>query len=60
MVTTTGHLAFVSQLGVAAADEVREVPVRGVRIERELAVITRRDGVLSPAARAFAARLRRG
>jgi len=57
MVTTTGHLAFVSRLGVERAEEVCEVAVPGLRIERELAVITRRGNVLSPAARAFAERL---
>ncbi len=57
MVATTGHLAFVSRLGVERAEEVREIPVRGLRIERQLAVVTRRDGVLSPAARAFAERM---
>lgn len=58
MVATTGNLAFVSRLGVDSADEVREIPVRGLRIERDLAVIAKRGNVLSPAAGAFAQRLR--
>lgn len=58
MVASTGNLAFVSRLGVDSADEVREIPVRGLRIERDLAVIARRGNVLSPAASAFAQRLR--
>lgn len=60
MVATTGNLAFVSQLGVATFEEVREVRVRGLKIERELAVIAKRGNVLSPAAQKFAARLRSG
>lgn len=57
MVATTGYLAFVSQLGVESQTEVKGVPVQGLRIERTLAVITRRGSRLSPAARAFAVRL---
>ena len=57
MVATTGNLAFVSQLGVDTFEEVREIPVRGLKIERELAVIAKRGNVLSPAAQKFAERL---
>jgi DNA-binding transcriptional LysR family regulator len=57
MVATTGNLAFVSQLGVERGGSVREIPVRGLEIKRRLAIIARRGGRLSPAARAFAERL---
>ena len=57
MVMTTGNLAFVSQLGMAQQSEVIAVPVQGLRIERRLAVISRRGALLSPAAAAFAQRL---
>jgi DNA-binding transcriptional LysR family regulator len=58
MVATTGNLAFVSRLGVDSFEEVSEIEVRDLRIERELAVIARRGAALSPAAQTFAARLR--
>ncbi len=58
MVATTGNLAFVSRLGLTGQGAVREVPVEGLRVERRLGVITRSGGGLSPAAEAFAARLR--
>lgn len=58
MVATTGNLAFVSQLGVDTFEEVREIPVRGLKIERKLAVIAKGGNVLSPAAQKFAERLR--
>ncbi len=54
MVATTGNLAFVSRLGVDSLEEVTEIDVRDLRIERELAVIARRGTALSPAAQAFA------
>ncbi|MDJ0741696.1 MAG: LysR family transcriptional regulator [Gammaproteobacteria bacterium] len=57
MVLTTGNLAFVSQLGMAQQRDVVEVGVPGLRIERRLAVIARRSGMLSPAAAAFTRRL---
>lgn len=57
MVMTTGNLAFVSQLGVPSELGVRVVPVRGLDIRRELAVITRRGAPSSPAAASFAAQL---
>ncbi len=59
MVSTTGNLAFVSQLGVASQNDVCEVTVQGLKIERELAVISRHSGLLSPAATAFSERLHR-
>jgi DNA-binding transcriptional LysR family regulator len=57
MVSTTGNLAFVSQLGMEQQADVVALPVQGLRIERRLAVIARRGVGLSPAARAFAQRL---
>ncbi len=57
MVTTTGNLAFVSQLGMDTHSDVMELPVPGLRIERRLAVIARRGVNLSPAAAAFSERL---
>jgi len=57
MVSTTGNLAFVSQLGMEQQADVIAVPVQGLRIERRLAVIARRGVALSPAASAFANRL---
>ena len=60
MVATTGNLAFVSRMGVESGHEVQVLPVQGLDIRRELAVIARRGAVLSPAADAFARRLRAG
>ena len=57
MVVTTGNLAFVSQMGVESKSGVRVLNVRGLNIRRELAVITRKGSVLSPAAASFAAQL---
>jgi DNA-binding transcriptional LysR family regulator len=57
MVTTTGNLAFVSQLGVEQQPEVIAIGVQGLRIERRLAIISRRSNPLSPAAQAFVQRL---
>ena len=62
MVATTGRLAFVSRLGIgtaAGADErhtagIQTLAVTGLRIERNLAIIRRRDRPLSPAGAAFA------
>jgi DNA-binding transcriptional LysR family regulator len=58
MVETTGSLAFVSELSVASQQSRRSravVPlaVRGLEIQRELALISKRGRSLSPAARAF-------
>ncbi len=58
MVVTTGNLAFVSRLGLKGQTEVTEVPVPDLRIERTLAVITRKGGGLSPGASEFSKRLR--
>jgi DNA-binding transcriptional LysR family regulator len=58
MVAITGNLGFVSRMGVEAETEVRVLRVRGLEIKRRLAVIARRGAVLSPAAAAFATRLR--
>ena len=57
MVATTDSLAFVSQLGVQSQDLVREIPVRGLSINRRLGLATRRGHPLSPAASRFADRL---
>jgi DNA-binding transcriptional LysR family regulator len=54
MVETRGSLAFVSGLGARGSHVVR---VRGLRIERQLAVVAKAGHRLSPAADAFAARL---
>lgn len=60
MVATTGNLAFVSQLGVERQHEVVEVATQGLKIQRKLAIITKRGSQLSPAAAAFAVRLHAG
>lgn len=57
MVATTGNLAFVSSLGLIGQGAVVEIPVRGLSIERALAVVAGKGGHLSPAARAFASSL---
>lgn len=54
MVETTGSLAFVSEMG---APRSRVVSVRGLRVERQLALISKKDRPLSPAAASFAADL---
>ncbi|TPV92471.1 MAG: LysR family transcriptional regulator [Myxococcales bacterium FL481] len=59
MVSATKHLAFVSELGLPTTGDIRPLAVRGLRIERELAVISRRDRALTPAASAFAGVLRK-
>jgi len=58
MVASTGNLAFVSHMGIESESQVQVLRVRGLDIRRRLAVIARRGAVLSPAARAFAERLR--
>jgi DNA-binding transcriptional LysR family regulator len=58
MVATTGNLAFVSSLGLEGQSAVVEIPVRDLRIERALAVVTGRGAHLSPAAQAFSTALR--
>jgi DNA-binding transcriptional LysR family regulator len=57
MVSTTGNLAFVSQLGMKQENDVIAVAVQGLRIERRLAIIARRGVALSTAAAAFTKRL---
>jgi DNA-binding transcriptional LysR family regulator len=51
MVETTGSLAFVSQLG---APRQRVIQVRGLKVQRQLALISKKGRPLSPAASAFA------
>lgn len=58
MVASTHHLAFVSHISVRDGSEVRVLAPSGLDIRRELAVVWRRDRQLSPAAAAFARRLR--
>jgi len=61
MVAHTSLVAFVSQLGVEGRERdlgVRVLDVRGIAIDRRLAVIHKLGRPLSPAARAFAAMLR--
>src|SRR6185295_7053399 len=58
MVETTGSLAFVSELSVVSEQSRRgravvPLAVRGLEIQRELALISKRGRSLSPAARAF-------
>src|SRR3954470_19680347 len=58
MVETTGSLAFVSELSVVSEPSrsgraVVPVAVRGLEIQRDLALISKRGRSLSPAARAF-------
>ena len=57
MVETTGSLAFVSEMGAPPA---RVLKVAGLRIERTLALVQKRDRPLSPAARAFKAMIQGG
>jgi DNA-binding transcriptional LysR family regulator len=64
MVTTTGRMAFVSQLGIGPptrgrAEEIITVNVTGLKITRDLAVIARKGRPLSPASVAFARELKR-
>ncbi len=61
MVRATDCLAFVSQLGVGEGpDGVRTITVTGLKIQRRLAIIRKKDRPLSPAAAQFAQLLRRG
>jgi len=53
MVASTGNLAFVSQVGVESNPDVTQLAVRGLRIERQLAIVIRQGAHLSPAAAAF-------
>ncbi|MBK6463446.1 MAG: LysR family transcriptional regulator substrate-binding protein [Myxococcales bacterium] len=54
LVESTGSSAFVSELG---AEGRPVIDVRGLRIERDLGLVTRRGRPISAAARAFAAEL---
>jgi hypothetical protein len=57
-VAVTHDLALVSELGLRAMPRgVRRLPLRGLRIVRTLAVISRRGQALSPAAATFQAAL---
>ena len=58
MVEATGNLAFVSRLGVSGVRSMRIIAVAGLTIRRTLALVSRRGGVLSPAAEAFANELK--
>lgn len=57
LVDSTSSLAFVSALGAAGRPVIE---VRGLRIERELGLVTRRGRPVSQAAAAFASELARG
>lgn len=62
MVETTGSLAFVSELAVSrerSRRAVRPVRVRGLSIQRDLALIRKQGRSLSPAALAFCTTLMR-
>lgn len=55
MVATTQSLAFVSERSLATRSrQVRHIPVRGLRISRNLGIIVKRNRPPSPAAAAFA------
>jgi DNA-binding transcriptional LysR family regulator len=54
MVATTGNLAFVSQLGLRGQVDVREIQMHELGMTRQLAIISKKGGRLSPAAQAFA------
>lgn len=55
MVARTDSLAFVSELGVAHhGPDIRVLPLRDLRISRQLALISKLDRPLSPAGAAFA------
>jgi DNA-binding transcriptional LysR family regulator len=61
MVGATDCLAFVSQLGVGGdTSGVRVLPVTGLKIERQMAILRKRDRPLSPAAAQFVKLLRAG
>lgn len=57
MVATTGSLAFVSRMAAVTEQDVTIVPVKGLRISRQLALISRAPNELSTAAKAFTAKL---
>ncbi len=53
MVATTGSLAFVSKLSLAAEPGITPIPIRGLSISRILGLASRRGSPLSAAAEAF-------
>ena len=53
MVESTGNLAFASRVGMESVSGPSQLQVRGLRIERQLAVIVRQGAHLSPAVTAF-------
>ncbi|MFT5112008.1 MAG: DNA-binding transcriptional LysR family regulator [Parasphingorhabdus sp.] len=53
MVITTGNLAFVSRQGLSGQAGISEIKVAGLRMTRELAVVSHPSGRLSPGADAF-------
>lgn len=57
MVETTGSLGFVSEMGATGA---RVIGVSGLRIERQLALVQKRDRPLSEAAASFARQVQGG
>ncbi|MGI9598362.1 MAG: LysR family transcriptional regulator [Acidimicrobiales bacterium] len=57
MVATTDNLAFVSHLSVLGDRAVAVLEPGGLELHRQLALVSRRGAVVSPAAAAFADRL---
>ena len=53
MVATTGSLAFVSRLSLAAEPGITPIPIRGLSISRTLGLASRHGSPLSAAAEAF-------
>lgn len=53
MVAQTRLLAFVSDLALKDAENLKVLPIQGLDIERELAIVYRKPDALSPAARNF-------
>ena len=53
MVATTGILAFVSEQAVADDAAVRVLPVPELRMQRTLALVSKRGAPLAPAVRGF-------
>jgi molybdate transport repressor ModE-like protein len=55
LAVSTGNVAFVSELGIRdAGPRIRVLPVRGLRITRELAIVRKRGRPASAAGEAFA------
>ncbi len=59
MVATTGNLAFVSHLGTETHPDIHAIEVKGLSIQRQLALISRNGVKLSAAANAFVKRLKK-